>query len=129
MMKKNNYLLSLLLFASHFTLAASNDMGQDPFAFAPRQTPPSVGNAALNCTEPGDWLMDTLPLVQLKPVGVIQYGSDDAVVLWLTANGVIIDSRLEQVIAQEQWQIVQIEAQRIRLQQCGNPSQQKTIHL
>lgn len=129
MMKKNNWLLSLFLFAGPLTLAANDNAIQDPFA--PQPPTLAVADAGLNCSESSEWLMDTLPLAELKPVGLIQYGKaeTDAVVLWLTANGVIIDSRLNHVIAQEQWQIVQIETQRIRLQQCGNPSQLKTIHL
>ncbi|MGR6981947.1 hypothetical protein ACUHGC_11405 [Testudinibacter sp. P27/CKL/0425] len=96
----------------------------DPFAPQFTAELPS----ASNCNSTEDWLLDHLPLEQLKLIGLIQY-ADHAVALWLTPSAVVIDSRLDQLIAQEQWQIVQIEAQRVRLQHCQQPSQQKTIHL
>ncbi|MGR3807549.1 hypothetical protein SAMN05660772_01152 [Pasteurella testudinis DSM 23072] len=87
-------------------------------------TPP----AGSQCTPDSLLLMDTLPLEQIKPVGLIRY-HEYAIVLWATPDEVIIDSRLHDVVSQQQWQIVAIEAQRIRLQSCHDPQLQRHIHL
>ncbi|KAE9525364.1 hypothetical protein [Testudinibacter aquarius] len=73
-------------------------------------------------------LIDNLPLAQLNVIGLIHY-ADHSVVLWTTPDEVIIDSRLNDVISQDQWQIIAIETQRIVLQHCQTPSLQRSIPL
>ncbi|MDH2999273.1 hypothetical protein A1D23_04025 [Chelonobacter oris] len=126
------FFLTALLLCCRPALAADQTALTDPFS------PSSAANADSSlsplqtvenqCGDNTEWLMDNWPLQQLKPIGLIHY-PQYAVVLWLTPTEVIIDSRLNHVIAEEQWQIVNIENRQIRLQNCQNPAQQKTIHL
>ncbi|TNH05935.1 pilus assembly protein PilP [Testudinibacter sp. TR-2022] len=128
-------LTALLLACACFV--GANERFNDPFspisqtALSQLAEPITAENRLLqhtSCNINSLLLIDHFPLAQLKVIGLIHY-ANHSVVLWSTPDNVIIDSRLNDVIAQDQWQITAIETRRIVLQRCQTPSLQRSIPL
>lgn len=137
------YLISIIFVFSPFALANETNFS-DPFV--PKTTMQNSAHQTLavsqksasgevtesstmSCQTEKALLMSDWPLEQLKLIGLFS-NHEKQILWWLTPTQSVVSSELNDVIAQEQWQVSAIESQAVTLQSCHTQQPiRKNIHL